>query len=307
MCVTFGDLTGKGLALKWRLFGALIAWGSLGVVSAFSYGVTDDGMQWVSDDVVGSVYILHIQESTLYRKGGEWVEDEPNHHWILTFDRAKTYTETLHVKPIVPGLDPRSSMCLIRDQNNRIVQSFHCDIEKRPIDNFKNLYLYDAQGRLVEDRVERLEGKRTPDVRNVYDYDSTGEKVAWRVYGSDGSLSTITTFSRDRARNLVTVQVQTATGEFKAKEIHRVDSLGRTIEVESFNLQGETVSKTHSSFNDHGKRVERIFSGRGGGVRELDSYEYDERGNWIKRTRQVFRPSGEERFVTNRVIEYYPE
>jgi|CXWL01.1.fsa_nt_gi hypothetical protein len=86
-----------------------------------------------------------------------------------------------------------------------------------------------------------------------------------------------------------------------------LDSRGRTIEVVSFDQHDGVLSKTHMSYDDHGKRVERVGSGRGGNVREIDSYEYDERGNWTKKISRIIRTSGEERTVTRRAIEYYPD
>jgi len=303
MLTTSGYPTGKWLARKRRLLGACILWIILGAVSANGSGVTDDGMRLAGHDVVGPIHIVGTQDSDLHQEGTKWVANEPKFVRLSTFDRAETFIETVYLTPSAPELNYRRFTCLARNQDNRIVQSFDCDSEKRPINGFRDMYLYDTQGHLVEE----LTGDDVAEYRNVYEYDATGQKTAHRMYESDGAFIMTIIMHPNREKNLVTIQVRTAAGEFKTKEIYAVDSKGRTIETVSFDEHGEIFSQTQWGYDDHGKRVERILSGRGVDVREVDSYEYDERGNWTKKTTRKIQPSGEERSVTRRTIEYYPD
>lgn len=309
MLTTSGYPIYARLAFRRRLLNTFTFLVIFGVGSAFGSTVTDNGMQWASNDVLGPVHNVRARESTLRQVGNndEWIEEESNHEWILTFDRAQTFTETVHLKPHVPGLSPRRYMCFVRDGYKRIVQFNTCDAERHPIGGSRSVFLYDTQGHLIEERVEQLTGKVTVSSRNLYEYDSTGQKTRTHTYSSDGSLVTIGTYHRDREKNLLISEHRTADGEFQTKEAHMLDSRGRTIEVVSFDQQGGALSETHMSYDDHGKRVERVGSGRGVNVREIDSYEYDERGNWTKKTNRRIQTSGEERTVTHRAIEYYPD
>jgi hypothetical protein len=302
---------GKGRTYKRRLLCTCILWILYGAVSSHgSSAVTDDGMRWASDDVVGPVHSVHSKTADIHQVGNQWVESEPLYESIVTFDRANTFIEEVTLKPImpvVPGLSPTRYRCLVRDRDKRILQSFYCDHDRRLIDSFRHVYLYDARGHLVEDRTDRITGEGPTGDRNIYEYDATGQKTAWRWYDSDGVLIQAVLFHPDREKHLVAVQVEAEAGGFQTKEIYAVDSMERPIEIVSFDDHGEILSKTRLSYDDHGKWVERILSARGGDVREVVLYEYDKRGNWIKRTTRTIQPTGEERSITRRRIEYYPD
>ena len=303
MLTKSGYPIGKGLTYKRRLFGTCILWILFRAVSALGSGVTDDGMRLAGHDVVGPIHIVRTQESDLHQQGTKWVANEPKFVRISTFDRAETFIETVYLTHSAPELNYRRFTCLARNQDNRIVQSFDCDSEKRPINRFRDMYLYDAQGHLAEE----LTGSDVDEYRNVYEYDATGQKIAHSMYDSDGAFIMTIIMRPNREKNLVTVQVGTAVGELQTKQISAVDSRGRDIETVRFDGHGEILSQTQWSYDDHGKPVERISSGREGDIREFKSYEYDERGNWSKKTTRKIRPSGEERSVTRRTIEYYPD
>lgn len=300
----FSHLTDtRPLFPKWIL-GIWILW-SISGTNAPGNPVTDDGTRWAGIDLVGPVHIVRGTESNLHQVGNDWVEEEPSHEWTITFDREQAFLETVHFKPIVPGLSPRSFLCFARDRKNRIVRAINCDAQKHPTDASENVFSYDSHGHLIEDRVSNLSGKDLADVRTVYEYDVAGRKKTRRIYDSDGALSIQTTFQYEE--NRLIVQMQTATGKFQAKEIYTLDSAGHTTEVVSLDDKDGVISHTRLRYDDHGRRIERISSGRGVERQEIDSYEYDERGNWTKKSSRIIEPTGEERSITRRVIEYFTQ
>jgi hypothetical protein len=278
---------GKGLTYKWRLLGTCTLWILFSAVSANGSGVTEDGMRLAGHDVVGPIHVVRTQESDLHQEGIKWVTHEPKFVRISTFDRAETFIETVYLTPSAPEINYRRFTCLVCNQDNRIVQLVECDSERRPINRFRDVYRYDAQGHLVEE----FTGSDVDEYRNVYEYDTTGQKTAHRMYDSDGAFIMTIIIRPNREKNLVTVQVGTAAGEFQTKEISAVDSKGRDIETVRFDSHGEILSQTQWSYDDHGKWVERRDTGRDGDIRVFNSYEYDEWGNWTKKTTRKIQPS----------------
>ena len=280
---------------------------SLIVSNTIAYGeVTQNGFRWVGDDLVGAVRSVREEEIQLRSVGTEWIEGESTRVVVSTFNKDRTFWETLQLKPLPNEQSARHSLCFARGDGNRIVESFVCDAEKRPIDGTRAVYRYDSKGNLVEERVERVSGQPDSEVRNVYEYDSTGRKSSWRLFDSEGGISTITTFTPNTENTLLTVQVNTATGDFQAKEVHTLDSMGRATKILSFDHEGKVISRTYLRYDAHGKRTERIFTGQGVNVREVDSYEYDKQGNWVKKSSRKITPTGEQRSIVRRVIDYFP-
>lgn len=125
------------------------------------------------------------------------------------------------------------------------------------------------------------------------------------MYDSGGTLATVTTYNHGVDNQTLTVEMRTPEGDLHGKEIHRMDLEGRPIEITSFHPNGEILSRTRLSYDGHGKMAERISSGRGGDLREFFSYQYDEHGNWTRKTTQRVSQAWEQRSVTRRSIDYY--
>jgi hypothetical protein len=151
-------------------------------------GLNEDRFDGVHDDPIGFVHVVREQESSLRKEGTEWVEDEIVGVIESTFDKDRTFRETVHLRPVFPGINPRSFSCWVRDLNKRIVQFFVCDAEKRSIDGTRHVYVYGTHGRLIENRVKNLKEPVSTGERTVYEYDSIGQKTGARTYNSDGAL-----------------------------------------------------------------------------------------------------------------------
>lgn len=275
------------------------------VSSAVAYGeVTQNGLHWIGGDVVGPVRSLREEEVQLRREGTDWIEGQPTKVLESTFDRDRTIWEVRHLKPL-PVV--RSARCFVRGNDDRILQSFICDTERRSIDETRWMYRYNSDGNLIEETAEKNSGQNTTVViLAVYEYDSTGQRVTSRLYDSEGKLSAIITFHLDREKARLTVHATTADGDVQAKEVHTLDSMGRATEVVSFDHEGKVLSRTRLSYDEQGKRIERVFAGQGGEVREIDKYEYDGQGNWTMKLGRKITPIGEQRSIVRRVIEYFP-
>lgn len=277
------------------------------LLSAVAYGeVTQDGLRWVDNDLVGPVRSVREEGFELQRVGAEWIEGESTHVTVSVFNREGTFWEVLRLKPLPNDQYEKSSFCFVRGDGNRIIESFVCNAEKRSVDGTRSVYQYDLRGNLIERRTE-VASSRPDKTKEVYEYDSVGRKSVSRLYDSEGGLSAITTYSRNKDNTLLTVQVSTATGDFQAKEIYSLDSMGRTSEVVSLDDEDGMISRTCLRYDDHGKWTERIFSGRGVDSQEVKSYVYDERGNWTKKYSRVIGGGEERRSITRRVIEYFTD
>lgn len=219
----------------------------------------------------------------------------------MTFDRGRTSVEKSFLESTIQGLEPSSRLCFLRDEKKRVIQSFACDKEGHPTDETVTRYIYNAQGLLAEEQELRA-GSIVE--RNVYEYDSNGRQVAWRVYDKNGLRTTVLLkYEHDKS----TVHIEHSSGGLTRKELHKVDEQGRPVDIVTFDQNGEVLTRQRLRYDGHGKWIERTSSGRGGESREVRTYEYDERGNWVKRTTLLHRDGIEEKKVTRRVIEYFPE
>jgi hypothetical protein len=301
-----------GGASTGRLLVAFTLWSLVqaGAAAGGGWGsVGDDGMWWKSHDVHGSVHTVHQNAYPLrYEEGNGWVEGLSAEESIFTYNRDRTFVETVHLRPHVPGLPAQRFSCFVRDEKNRIVQFYVCDRERRPADGSRTLFRYSERGLVTEERIEKFEKSGVVAIgRDVYEYDSMGRETSWRQFGPDGALILTVSISYDLEKNLSVAHRWTGAGQLEAKEIRSLDAMGRIVEVTGFDQNGEVTSVTRLGYDDHGRRMERWSSGRGVEVKEIDAYAYDAKGNWIRRERQVIRPTGEERTVIRRVIEYFPE
>jgi len=290
----------NGITIAGGIFLCLV----LTAIGANASGVSDDGLRWASDDFVGAVQKIKIIESSYHQSGSNWVENESDHEVLLTFNRDYTFSKEEHSKPLVLGLNPERNLCFVRDEMNRIVRMFVCDDNRRPVDSFVELYVYDAKGQLIEEKREELGVIVHQD---IYKYDSKGHKMAWHSYGKGGRLGSAVTFDYDTSKNLIRIEVQHSPGGVKNYETQMLDDLQRPIEIISKDQEGEVVAQTTFQYGAHGKWTKRISSGRGGDSQEIRMYEYDQRGNWIKRTSRLLDSGSEKRFVTRRIIEYFSE
>lgn len=274
-------------------FGASWVIGIVCVLSIFPHAVfastspvSEDGLKWISIDLNGPVHVVRGKSSDLRQAGDEWIELEPHDEWVWTYDRAKLVLEREWIHPIVkPPLLPKTFTCFARDPSGKIVQSFACNAERSPIDEFRQVFLYNSKGYLAEQYMVYLGEIPSLASREVYEYEGTGQKIAEREYDAHGALKGLITFDRDLEKNTVTVYARTGEGELWSKSRHILDDKGRRIESVTLDTDDKILSTHRMTYDSYGNWIERTSSGRGPDLREVILYEYDHWRNWTKKTR----------------------
>lgn len=270
--------------------------------------VSEDGSKWTSDDLNGPAHVVQGTSTNLRLAGNEWIEDQPNDAWIVRYDRAKVVIEKEWLHPIVkPPLPPKTFTCLARDPSGKIVQSFACNAEKSPIDEFRQVFLYNSKEHLAEQQMIHLDERPSLTSRKVYEYDGAGQRVAEHEYDAQGALRVSITLDRNEGKNTVTVYARSGEGVVWSKSRHLLDGLGHSIESLSLDADDQILSTYRRTYDSQGNWIEQISSGRGPDYRTVISYEYDRWQNWTQKTIQEIGAEGERRWVVRRIIEYFPD
>lgn len=169
-------------------------------------------------------------------------------------------------------------------------------------------YTYDAKGREVERTFLNAEGALTS--RAVSAYDEQGRKVRMTFYNPDGSVNHVETFAYDergkltRAAHLnpddttrnTSVYTYNAGGRLaewsmykpdgtlSQRRVSTYDEKGREVEWTLYRGDGTPASGQRRTYDERGNVVESLRYGNGVLIgREAYAYEFDARGNWVKR------------------------
>lgn len=179
----------------------------------------------------------------------------------------------------------------------------------------KYLYKYDAAGNLVEEALREHKGALVS--RNTFAYDDAGRQLSQTRYDADGSLSSTYSITYD-AHGKPVERVRHEGGILTYRIRYTYDSKRRLITQETV---GSVLEADVPPTEAHAPgRVVYVYKGKDwpreaiaydadGPVRERLAYEYDSRGNWVKKTR-IIRPgtgptARESRRVEYRTITYF--
>lgn len=170
---------------------------------------------------------------------------------------------------------------------------------------FLQSFTYGNNGALIEKKF--LDGGLQ--VKHLYSYDSKGNRSA-REIERDGSRVLLWLFKHDAFGNR-TEEVISDSDSVVGRMVYKYDTRANRVE-ETISLRHIAFKRWTYSYDDKGNAVEGAEY-RGGSTptkRESYSYEFDPKGNWIKKvtSRLVSRKGQstyEPLFVTYREITYY--
>lgn len=177
-----------------------------------------------------------------------------------------------------------------------------------PPDQKRRGYTYDAKGREVERTFLDAGGALTS--RAISAYDKQGRKTEMTFFNPDGSVNHIETFAYDERGKLIREAHLNPDGTIRNNSVYTYDAGGRLTEwsmhkpdgtlsqrrVSTYDEKGREVEWTvyrgdgtpamgqRRSYDDRGNVVESLRYGNGVLIgREAYAYEFDARGNWVKR------------------------
>ncbi len=206
---------------------------------------------------------------------------------------------------------PRRHVFVLDEKGNRVEYRI---VQPDGANGEKNLYKYDERGRLIETKV--LEHKGTLLSRIVHAYDARGRQSSQIIYNADGSVSSVSRVTYD-ARGRVAERNRFDGDMLTYRVRYKYDRAGRLVEQETAGSVLETdfpPSEVHAPgrvvyvYKAAGRPAEAVAYGPDGSVRERILFEYDSRGNWVKRTRlpqPTADGSGVPRRIEHRHIEYF--
>lgn len=195
-------------------------------------------------------------------------------------------------------------------------------------------YTYDTKGRETERTFLNAEGALTS--RAVSVYDEQGRKVEMTFYNPSGTVNHIETFAYDDRGKLIrevhlnpdgtirNTSIYTydtggqltewsghkPDGTLSQRKVSTYDQKGRETEWAIYRGDGTPAMSQRRSYDERGNVMESLRYGNGVLVgRETYTYEFDARGNWVKR-RAVWEAlkdgiSQTGREVNYRTITYY--
>jgi hypothetical protein len=165
----------------------------------------------------------------------------------------------------------------------------------------KYSYKYGAKGDMTEQNIYNSEGNKSG--TELYSYDDNGNKTEENIYNSTGDLTDSHKFvsDKDENGNLVIKDIfKTEDGEYT--EWQKFDAAGNKIEEGSGRTEGKNNTVTTFKYDGNGNAVEEYCNDPEQYIKY--QYEYDSRGNWIKKI--VFEKKvGIPQLLTERKIIYF--
>jgi YD repeat-containing protein len=195
----------------------------------------------------------------------------------------------------------------------------------------KFVYDYDAKKQRLREMSQEQDGP--PYLSRRYAYDAAGHQRAEAVYHMCGTFSSLQVFSYDgdgRLHEQVTYQFRSLgkrvyeyagqqrlttvriykNGVLQSTTQYRYDDEGRMSEQAELLSDATIGNKTVYEYDDRGRLVTERFTNRLDPLLDAQSrYEYDQQGNWTRKTTRRAGGSLESTTghieVTERVIDYY--
>ena len=217
-------------------------------------------------------------------------------------EEGNPFEEIFHV-----GDSIHSSSSKKYDTRNNLVEetSYSGSNGKTSIDSF--IYKYDAKGKIIE-KTKYNNGKFS--LKFNYKYNSKGSLVEELTFLNNGVLWIKQIFKYD-LNGRPMERIQYVNGKLQWRVNYKYDTIGNIVEeIDYRTINGiSTTAKKLNIYDKNGNKIEIISSGEtkfplatsNKKYKETEKYEYDERGNWVKKISYVNGRAG----ITEREYEFY--
>lgn len=191
------------------------------------------------------------------------------------------------------------------DDKGRVAESSNYD--NNGTLTYRTVNFYDEGGRLKEQRSEETEGATT----KAFKYDTDGRLIETSRVNGAGELTGKTNYAYSTGGTRVEYMVykdKTVAG----KTVRNLDAQKRKAEIAFYRVNGARAWIWNFSYDERDNVIGEEFSNDLSAAKSDYSYEFDQQGNWVKRTEsQWYRVSGNLVAVPfgahYRTISYYPQ
>lgn len=163
------------------------------------------------------------------------------------------------------------------------------------------------KGSLTYKHIKKYDGKGNwlPDQTISYKYDDIGNLIEVDTYyNTDGSLSGKEFFKYDDKGNRTEGKSYKSDGSLSSKSTTKYDVNGNRLEDNYYDAGGNLLNKTIYKYDDSENLVEMKNDGLLSGKCIYKSYQYDKKGNWIRRM-EFKEEAKQPNKINEQEIEYY--
>jgi len=268
------------------------------LLSLATYLTAQNITDWKKEKLKGKVKSFTLLENYRYKKDDKFTEWGILYNKKYAFDNTGRYTE--YTELTAKG-DLSYKIKYVYNAKEKIATISYFDKDEKP--TIKKIWTYNNSGQLVQMQEYTKDNKA--DWRYIYTYNTNGNRVMQESYKPDSTLYSKTTYTFDDKGNETGYLLQTK-GYANSGEKYAWDDKGNKTELQMLNGKNEVSFRTVSIYDANGNVIEeQRYKGLETKLsyKTTFTYEYDAKGNWIKRTQYTM--DGIEFDIAERKIVYY--
>ena len=253
---------------------------------------------WTKEKLKGKVKSFTLLENYRYKKDDKFTEWGILYNKKYTFDNTGRYTEYTELKA-TGELSYKIKYVYNAKEKMATVSNF--DKDEKP--TIKQIWTYNNSGQIIQMQYYTKENKA--DWRYIYTYNTNGNRVMMESYKPDSTFYSKTTYSFDNKGNETGYLLQTK-GYANSSEKYTWDTNGNKTEEIWMDGKNEITFRHVYVYDGKGNVIEeQVFKKQDINFtsKATYKYEYDTKGNWIKRTK--YTADGIEFDIAERKIMYY--
>ena len=231
-----------------------------------------------SAGVIGPVRTVRVETARVSDVSGQLVEGERAVAQIFSFDMKGGLTERSVFNR--GGSPDRKRRSYTYDAKGR--ESERAFLNADGVLTSKAVSTYDVKGRKVEMTFYNPGGE----VNHVekFEYDDRGKMIREVHLNPDGTIRNASAYTHDASGRLIEWSLYKPDGSLSQRRVSTYDEKGRETGWTIYRGEGTPALGQRRSYNERGNVVESLRYGNGVLVsRETFTYEFDERGNWVRR------------------------
>jgi YD repeat-containing protein len=273
--------------------------------SAAAQTATDAGTAKDRSGVVGPVSALRLEAAAVSVVSGRPVEGPRVLKQTISFDEKGNATTTSVFNPD-GSVRSKLGRAYTYDAEGRVAEWCSLDADGAPTG--RAVPAYGEQGREVETTFFHPDG--SVHYTQTYTYDERGNITRKASRSPDGRSHGWTVHTYDDSDRLTETAFYTRDGTLSQRNVYAYDARGRETEWNAYRGDGTHALGFTRRYDESGNVVESLHSANGSLVsRRTYTYEFDARGNWVKRRAEVEEARGGVSKVvpevTYRTITYY--